>query len=272
VLGSIRGAKAGVQQQNVMNKVFDNLRTKWERIKQANTADPRMKKPASYVKLVKDWVGQELNIKDNPQWAKTKFPSSMDNKNVYNIMDQGARLAYAGRLGLSMDNITAKKTTKKSGAATKARAATPAAGSPASPAAPAAAAGGLPAATGQDSAIEGYVQQWTNTIRGAKDPAQKLALAKEVVNFLADRGNQPTAERGKEQALAAFKAVGGIGNTSQNAKFIRAIKNGMRMEARDYLLACQLLEAVGLTWVDLGIAATVMLSEDRMDHVILGAL
>jgi hypothetical protein len=139
-------------------------------------------------------------------------------------------------------------------------------------AAPAPALGGTapaakPAAQGQGSGIEGYVQNWAKTINATKDPNEKIKLAKEIVGFLGDRKGQPEAERAIGQASAVLKRSGL--NPSINSKFLRALSTGAKMERRMYALANALLEATGLTWKHLGIR--VIIAESTADHVTLKA-
>jgi hypothetical protein len=122
-----------------------------------------------------------------------------------------------------------------------------------------------PTATGQESNIEGYVQNWAKTINATQDKNEKIKLAKEIINFLGDRKDQPEAQRAIGQATAVLKRSGL--DPSINSKFLRALQTGAKMERKIYALANYLLEATGLTWKDLGIR--VVLTESTFDTVTL---
>jgi len=120
--------------------------------------------------------------------------------------------------------------------------------------------------SGQTSGIEGYIQNWTKTINAEKDPAKKIVLAKEVINFLADRKAQPEAARGIAQATAILKRSGL--SPSVNAKYMKALAAGNKvMERAVYDMATTILETTGLTWDQMGY--TPILSESIKDYVIL---
>ena len=125
---------------------------------------------------------------------------------------------------------------------------------------------GAGGASGQTSGIEGYIQNWTKTINAEKDPAKKIVLAKEVINFLADRKAQPEAARGIAQATAILKRSGL--SPSVNAKYMKALAAGNKvMERAVYDMATTILETTGLTWDQMGY--TPILSESIKDYVIL---
>lgn len=117
----------------------------------------------------------------------------------------------------------------------------------------------------QDSGVEGYIQQWASTINASKRPQRKINLAKEVVNFLADRAGSPEAARGVQQAAAVIKNAGF--DPSTNGKLLRALKKGIRLEKRSYAALRQLLEMTNLTLRDLGM--WVVLKESTDSHMTL---
>jgi hypothetical protein len=121
----------------------------------------------------------------------------------------------------------------------------------------------------QDSSIEKYVQNWAGAINKAASQPEKIALAKEIINFLGDRAGQPETERAKTQALSVLKRSD-LGNPSMQSKFMRALKTGAKMERRDYAIARMILESLGLTWRDLDIK--VVLSESTTDYVVLKSI
>jgi hypothetical protein len=118
---------------------------------------------------------------------------------------------------------------------------------------------------GQGSPIEKYIHNWAGSINAAASEQEKINLAKEVVNFLADRQGQPESERAKAQVAATLRRSGL--NPSVNSKVLRAVKNGVRLERRNYQLANMVLEAVGLSWKAIGYR--IALSESTLTHVVL---
>jgi len=133
------------------------------------------------------------------------------------------------------------------------------------PAAPSSLPGGGPS-KGQQSGIEGYVQNWAKTINAEKDPAKKIELAKEVINFLADRKDQPEAARGIAQATAILKRSGL--KPSMNSKYLRALSSGDHvMERAMYNFVTAVLKENGMTWRLLGYRP--LLNESVKGYVVL---
>ena len=98
-----------------------------------------------------------------------------------------------------------------------------------------------------------YIQSASKTINAAPDKAQKMALTKELVNYMADRKDSPEWSNG----LATVQQVIKKGNIDPN--FANAalgkMKAGQTMaEAWKIFYINKLIESVGLTWDDLGLA------------------
>ena len=109
--------------------------------------------------------------------------------------------------------------------------------------------------------LNDYFRGVASALNSARDPAQKRALTKELVNYMADRKNYPEWQA----ALPAVKSL--LKRTSQNPAFtqqaIANVESGKLMaEAWQMDYINQLLEAVNLTWKDLGLTVV----EDSETH------
>lgn len=112
------------------------------------------------------------------------------------------------------------------------------------------------------SDIDTYVNNWAKSINAAASSQEKIALAKEVINFLKDRKGSPEGQRGAAMAKAVLKR-------SNDPKVQQMAQSGaFAMERRIYAVANKLLEAVGLTWKDLGYR--VLVTESTAKHVMIG--
>jgi hypothetical protein len=100
--------------------------------------------------------------------------------------------------------------------------------------------------------INNYIKQAAQTLNTATDKNQKIALTKELVNAMADRQGSPEWNN----ALATVQQIikrGGVDPGFANAA-IGNLKAGKTMsEAWRIYFANKLIEAVGLTWKDLGL-------------------
>ncbi len=134
-------------------------------------------------------------------------------------------------------------------------------GAPAAPAAPAAKPGmgvGQKAAAAQrgqretNQNLNNYVQGAAKALNSATDKNQKVQLTKELVNFMADRKDYP--EWGN--AVATVQQVIKNGNVDPNFAnaALAKLKSGQTMaESWQIYWINKLLEAVDLTWGDLGL-------------------
>jgi hypothetical protein len=97
-----------------------------------------------------------------------------------------------------------------------------------------------------------YIQAAAKTINTTSNKAQKIALTKELVNYMADRKGYPEWQNG----LATVNQVIKKGNVDPNFAnaALAKIKTGQRMaEAWKIFYINKLIESVGLTWKDLGL-------------------
>lgn len=122
-------------------------------------------------------------------------------------------------------------------------------------------AGAPPAKTSALQSISGYMQNWAKSIKDEQDPRKKIALAKEVVNFLSDRKDSLQGTSAVPSAIAVIKKtnLGNIQNT-----VINALKSGSPMN-EGLKLAQEFLEAVSLTWNDLGLELVLNESQNQYE-------
>lgn len=101
--------------------------------------------------------------------------------------------------------------------------------------------------------INNYVKQAAQAINQATDKNQKIALTKELVNSMADRQGTPewnNAVKGVEGIIKRAGTDPGFANQAVNN-----LRSGKTMsEAWRIYFANKLVEAVGLTWKDLGLS------------------
>jgi len=108
-----------------------------------------------------------------------------------------------------------------------------------------------------------YIQAAAKTINSTTDKAQKIALTKELVNYMADRHGYPEWQNG----LATVNQVIKKGNVDPNFAnaALSKIKTGQRMaEAWKIFYINKLIESVGLTWKDLGLT---VLKENKKYYI-----
>ena len=119
-----------------------------------------------------------------------------------------------------------------------------------------------PAATAPAKNLDSYVNNWAKSINAAKSQPEKVALAKEIINFLKDRQGSPEASRAAAIAKATLKrqAEPAVRKIAQSSAFA--------MERKIYSVANKLLEAVGLSWKDLGFR--ILVTESTADYVVIG--
>ena len=126
----------------------------------------------------------------------------------------------------------------------------------AAPAAPTKTAPGNAAAPGTaqkqtNQNLNAYVQNAASTLNKATDPAQKMALTKELVNFMADRKDYPEWQNALGTVQKVIKGAQ-LSPNFANAAIARA-KAGQTMESWQAYWINKLLEAVGYTWKDIGL-------------------
>ena len=97
-----------------------------------------------------------------------------------------------------------------------------------------------------------YVRGVASSLNAATDPNQKIALTKELVNYMADRKNYPEWQSALPSVKVMLKRANLNPNFTQQA--IANVESGKLMaEAWQMDYINQLLEAVNLTWKDLGL-------------------
>ena len=102
--------------------------------------------------------------------------------------------------------------------------------------------------------LNSYVQNAAKTLNSASSPQQKMALTKELVNFMADRKDYPEWNNAVATVQQVIKR-GGLDPNFANSAMNR-IKAGQTMaEAWQIYAINKLLEAVDITWDQLGLTA-----------------
>ena len=98
-----------------------------------------------------------------------------------------------------------------------------------------------------------YIQKAAQTINATPDKGQKVALTKELVNYMADRKGYPEWENGLATVQQVIKR-GNIDPNFANAALSK-MKAGQTMaEAWKIFYINKLLESVKLSWKDLGLS------------------
>lgn len=102
--------------------------------------------------------------------------------------------------------------------------------------------------------LNSYVQNAAKTLNSATSPQQKMSLTKELVNFMADRKDYPEWNNAVATVQQVIKR-GGLDPNFANSAMNR-IKAGQTMaEAWQIYAINKLLEAVEITWEQLGLTA-----------------
>lgn len=100
--------------------------------------------------------------------------------------------------------------------------------------------------------LNSYVQNAAKTLNSATSPQQKMALTKELVNFMADRKDYPEWDNAVATVQQVIKR-GGLNPNFANSAMNR-VKAGQTMaEAWQIYAINKLLEAVDISWNDLGL-------------------
>lgn len=105
------------------------------------------------------------------------------------------------------------------------------------------------------STLNSYFQNFSKTMKQTADKGQKIALAKELVNIVADRGGQDS-----QSAVALLRRSGTLDNNFKQAA-MNALKKGTRMESVFVEQFLQVLEENDISLKDIGLSMT--LTEDR---------
>ena len=185
-----------------------------------------------------------------PGFSYTGRPKGADSAVVYKFLkDQG------------VDDETIKaafaklKIPSTGGSETTAPTSLPSTGAPSAPSAPSATSNQarVQAATKAQQQTQQGLNNYVRNVAAALNkapPNQKFALTKELVNFMADRQNYPEWENAVQSVQSILK--GAKLNPNFAAKAIQSVKSGQHMEAWQVNAINALLEAVGITWAQLG--------------------
>ena len=104
------------------------------------------------------------------------------------------------------------------------------------------------------SSLNNYFQNFSKTMKQTSDKGQKIALAKELVNIVADRGGQDS-----QSAVALLRRSGTLDNNFKQAA-MNALKKGTRMESVFVEQFLQVLKENDISLKDIGLSMT--LTED----------
>ena len=108
--------------------------------------------------------------------------------------------------------------------------------------------------TAKASSLNSYFQNFSSTMKQTSDKGQKIALAKELVNIVADRGGQDS-----QSAVALLRRSGTLDNNFKQAA-MNALKKGTRMESVFVEQFLQVLKENDISLKDIGLSMT--LTED----------
>ena len=182
-------------------------------------------------------------------------PAPMDFKGIQQAVaklspaDAKALVTHIDSLnkGATQATTAPQASTQQPSQATQAPQAEPAAQAATAPAQGQAAA--KPAPTPKAGNLNTYFQNFSKEMQGASDKNQKIALAKELVNIVADRGGEDSAA-----AASILRKVGsGLDNNFKQAA-MNALKNGQRLLKQSvYYEITKMLREHNLSWNDLGI-------------------
>ena len=105
------------------------------------------------------------------------------------------------------------------------------------------------------------VQNLNNYVKGVaaelnKPGADKIALTKELINFMADRKGTPEWDNASDSIKVILKRAGLNPNFANAA--LQRLQAGQTMESMQFMFINSLLESIGLTFADLGLNETVI--------------
>lgn len=96
--------------------------------------------------------------------------------------------------------------------------------------------------------INAYIQNVAKTLNAEPDRAKKIALTKELINFMADRKGYPEWDN----AMGTAKAI--LQRQKAGGNMLRALQSGQKVaEAWQVYFINKLLEATGFSWKDVGL-------------------
>jgi hypothetical protein len=96
--------------------------------------------------------------------------------------------------------------------------------------------------------LNSYFQNFSKAMKGASDKKQKISLAKELVNTVADRGGEDS-----ETAVSVLRKFGGELDNNFKQAAMNALKSGQRLLKQSvYFEINKMLKEHDLSWSDLG--------------------
>ena len=105
-----------------------------------------------------------------------------------------------------------------------------------------------PAAAPKAGNLNSYFQNFSKAMKGASDKNQKITLAKELVNTVADRGGEDS-----ETAVSVLRKFGGDLDNNFKQAAMNALKTGQRLLKQSvYYEINKMLKEHALSWSDLG--------------------
>lgn len=200
-------------------------------------------------KGIKHQMIQDMFLKDFYEDGITSLENAIkgglvDPKIRGTELDSGGGTDGGGATG-EVDPSTVEPAAGEPGAADATGAARPAAG--------AAGAAAYKAQQQTSQNINNYVKQAAQAINSTTDKNQKIALTKELVNAMADRQGTPEWNNTVKGVEGIIKGAGT--DPSFAAAAVGNLRAGKTMaEAWRIYFANKLVEAVGLTWKDLGLS------------------
>lgn len=106
--------------------------------------------------------------------------------------------------------------------------------------------------------MNNYVKNVASTLNKETDKNKKIALTKELINFMADRKGYPEWEN----AMSTAKAI--LQKNNAGGNMLKALQSGQKVaEAFNMYWMHKLLEAVKLTWKDLGLSVLLETKKNR---------
>lgn len=101
--------------------------------------------------------------------------------------------------------------------------------------------------------INHYVRNWATAINRTTDRREKIALAKEVVNYLADRHKYDSAQEVIKSVESILKKAG-LGEMGANAVY--RLRQGIHYESINFDIIGRLLSECDLSWNDIGVSVS----------------
>lgn len=104
------------------------------------------------------------------------------------------------------------------------------------------------------SPLVNYIQKWTNSMKTAQTEQEKIQLAKEITEFLADRYGDPKSDEMREYVIKVMNRYfrgSGISDKGYR-RYINALRRGTRVESKQFDAMKNILEGMGFSFEDFG--------------------